>query len=120
MSEAHGVAARGPPPGSTDILSLTVGNQVLTGWQRVSVTRPLAGIPASFSIEVTEKYPNATDLDLKSQTFVLTAGSGASRTFEATAKTDAELEMAVRARIGTVVVDNSDDRSRLHDRAIDR
>jgi prophage tail gpP-like protein len=65
MSEAHGVAARGPPPGSMDILSLTVGNQVLTGWQRVSVTRPLAGIPASFSIEVTEKYPNATDLDLK-------------------------------------------------------
>ncbi len=65
MSEAHGIARRGPPPGSTDILSLTVGNQVLTGWQRVSVTRPLAGIPASFSIEVTEKYPNATDLDLK-------------------------------------------------------
>lgn len=65
MSEAHGVARRGPPPGSTDILSLTVGNQVLTGWQRVSVTRPLAAIPASFSIEATERYPNAPDINLK-------------------------------------------------------
>jgi prophage tail gpP-like protein len=65
MSEAHGVTRRGPPPGSTDILSLTVGNQTLTGWQRVSVTRPLAAIPASFAIEVTEKFPNAADIDLK-------------------------------------------------------
>jgi prophage tail gpP-like protein len=44
---------------------LTVGNQTVTGWQRVSVTRPLAAIPASFSIEVTERYPNAADIDLK-------------------------------------------------------
>ena len=57
---AHGVAPR-PPPGSTDVLSLTVGNQTVTGWQRVSVTRPLAAIPASFSIELTEKYPNAPE-----------------------------------------------------------
>jgi prophage tail gpP-like protein len=64
MSEAHGVT-RGPPPGSTDVLSLTVGSQTLTGWQRVSVTRPLAAIPASFSIEATERYPNAADIDLK-------------------------------------------------------
>jgi prophage tail gpP-like protein len=62
---AHGVAPRGPPPGAADVLTLTVGNQQLTGWQRVSVTRPLAAIPASFSIEVTEKYPNAADIDLK-------------------------------------------------------
>jgi prophage tail gpP-like protein len=62
---AHGVPPRGPPPGATDELTLTVGNQSLTGWQRVSVTRPLAAIPASFSIEVTEKYPNASDIDLK-------------------------------------------------------
>jgi prophage tail gpP-like protein len=61
---AHGVAPR-PPPGSSDVLSLTVGNQTVTGWQRVSVTRPLAAIPASFSIEVTERYPSAADIDLK-------------------------------------------------------
>jgi prophage tail gpP-like protein len=62
---AHGVVSHGPPPGSTDVLSLTVGNQTVTGWQRVSVTRPLAAIPASFSIEATERYPNAADIDLK-------------------------------------------------------
>jgi prophage tail gpP-like protein len=61
---AHGVAPR-PPPGSSDVLSLTVGNQTVTGWQRVSVTRPLAAIPASFSIELTERYPNAARLDIK-------------------------------------------------------
>ena len=65
MSEAHGVTTRGPPPGSTDVLALVVGNQSITGWQRASVTRPLAAIPASFSIEVTERYPNSADLDLK-------------------------------------------------------
>jgi prophage tail gpP-like protein len=62
---AHGVWPTGPPPGSTDVLSLTVGGQTVTGWQRVSVTRPLAAIPASFSIEATERYPNAADIDLK-------------------------------------------------------
>jgi prophage tail gpP-like protein len=62
---AHGVTAHGPPPGATDVLTLTVGNQSVTGWQRVSVTRPLAAIPASFSIEATERYPNAADIDLK-------------------------------------------------------
>ena len=62
---AHGVAPRGPPPGSTDVLTLVVGNQAVTGWQRVSVSRPLAAIPASFSIEATERYPNGADIDLK-------------------------------------------------------
>ena len=42
--------------------------QSLTGWQRVSVTRPLAAIPARFSIEVTEKYPTGGDIDLKAGT----------------------------------------------------
>jgi len=66
MSDAHGVVARGtPPPGSTDVLSLVVGNQSLTGWQRVSVARPLAAIPASFQIETTERYPNAPTIDLE-------------------------------------------------------
>jgi prophage tail gpP-like protein len=59
---AHGVATHGPPPGSTDVLTLTIGNQSVTGWQRVSVTRPLAAIPASFSIEVTERYPNSAEI----------------------------------------------------------
>ena len=62
---AHGVTTHGPPIGSTDLLTLTIGNQSVTGWQRVSVTRPLAAIPASFSIEATERYPNTADLDLK-------------------------------------------------------
>ena len=46
---AHGITRPGAPNGAADILSLTVGNQTVTGWQRVSVTRPLAAIPASFS-----------------------------------------------------------------------
>lgn len=50
-----------PPPGASDVLTLIVGNRSLTGWQRVQVTRPLAAIPASFSIELTERYPNAVD-----------------------------------------------------------
>lgn len=73
---AHGITTRGPPPGAGDLLTLTVGNQQLTGWQRVSVTRPLASIPASFSIEVTERYPNAADIDLKAgQPCTVTIGS---------------------------------------------
>src|SRR6516165_6318707 len=56
-SLAHGVPPRGVPPGAGDILTLLVGNQALTGWQRVTVTRPLAAIPSSFDIEVTERYP---------------------------------------------------------------
>jgi len=65
MSDAHGVASHGAPVGASDTLTLTVGNQVLTGWQRVVVTRPLAAIPASFDLEVTEKYPNKPDIDIK-------------------------------------------------------
>lgn len=65
MSDAHGVTPHGPPSGWNDTLTLTVGNQVLTGWQRVTVSRPLAAIPASFDLEVTEKYPNAADIDVQ-------------------------------------------------------
>jgi prophage tail gpP-like protein len=65
MSDAHGVASRGPPSGWNDTLTLTVGNQVLTGWQGVSVTRPLQGIPASFDLDVTEKFPNTPDIDVQ-------------------------------------------------------
>ena len=76
MSDAHGVVPHGAPSGSTDTLTLTVGNQVLTGWQRVSVSRPLAGIPASFDLEVTERYPNTADVDVEpGQPCTVTIGS---------------------------------------------
>jgi prophage tail gpP-like protein len=65
MSDAHGVAPHGIPVGASDTLTLLVGNKVLEGWQRVQVTRPLSGIPASFDLEVTEKYPNKPDADIK-------------------------------------------------------
>lgn len=65
MSEAHGVTQHGPPKGWDDTLSLIVGNQVLTGWQRVSVTRELATIPATFDLQITEKYPNTADIDVQ-------------------------------------------------------
>lgn len=64
MSDAPAVPHR-VPVGATDTLTLTVGNKALTGWQRVSVTRPLAAIPASFDLEVTEKFPNKPDIDIR-------------------------------------------------------
>jgi prophage tail gpP-like protein len=65
MSDAHGAASRPPPKGWDDTVTLTVGNQALTGWQRVSVVRHLLGVPASFDLEVTEKYPNSADVDVE-------------------------------------------------------
>ena len=66
MNDAHGVAPRRVPPvGASDVLTLIVGNQSVTGWQRVVVTRPLASIPASFQIEATEKYPNKPNVVLQ-------------------------------------------------------
>jgi prophage tail gpP-like protein len=62
---AHGVTAHPPPKGWDDTVTLTVGNQVLTGWQRVSVVRHLAGIPASFDLQVTEKYPNVAEINVQ-------------------------------------------------------
>lgn len=65
MSDAHGVAPRGAPVGASDTLTLIVGNKALSGWQRVAVRRPLAAIPASFELEVTEKYPTDATIDIQ-------------------------------------------------------
>ncbi|HEX3348135.1 MAG TPA: hypothetical protein VHS58_08550, partial [Acetobacteraceae bacterium] len=48
-----------------DTLHLQVGNYVLSGWQRVSVTRSMDQIPANFDLEVTERYPDSPDIDIK-------------------------------------------------------
>jgi prophage tail gpP-like protein len=53
------------PAGAGDVLSLLVNNQSWTGWQRVSVTRSMDTVPASFDIQVTEKYPLAADISIK-------------------------------------------------------
>jgi prophage tail gpP-like protein len=65
MSAAHGVPPRGAPQGATDTLTLKVDGKNLTGWQRVQVTRSMDSVPASFDIQVTEKYPLAPDIDVK-------------------------------------------------------
>ena len=51
------------PPGASDTLSLIVAGQSWTGWQRVWITRSMDQMPASFMIQVTEKYPNSVDVD---------------------------------------------------------
>jgi prophage tail gpP-like protein len=53
------------PPGAGDVLTLLVNNQAWTGWQRVAVTRSMDTVPASFDIQVTEKYPLAPDISIK-------------------------------------------------------
>jgi prophage tail gpP-like protein len=64
MSDAHGMVS-GPPPGAADALTLTAGGTVLGGWQRVAVTRGLGVVPASFDIQVTEKFPLTPSVDLR-------------------------------------------------------
>jgi prophage tail gpP-like protein len=61
----HGAPPRGQPAAISDTVTLTVGNQQLVGWQRVSVRRPLAAIPADFDLEVTERYPNTSDINVQ-------------------------------------------------------
>jgi prophage tail gpP-like protein len=65
MSDAHGAPPRSAPVTTSDVLTLQVGNQMLSGWQRVSVQRSMDAIPASFAIEVTEKYPTTPDINLQ-------------------------------------------------------
>src|SRR6195256_1471631 len=59
------VTAHGIPPGAGDELVLNVGGTQIRGWQRVLVTRPLNAIPASFDIQLTEKYPDSPDVAVK-------------------------------------------------------
>lgn len=65
MSDAHGAPPRSAPATTSDVLTLQVGNSLLSGWQRVQVERSMDSIPASFDIQVTEKYPNTADIDLQ-------------------------------------------------------
>jgi len=65
MSDAHGAPPRSSPVTTSDVLTLQVGNQQLSGWQRVQVVRSMDSVPASFDIQVTEKYPNTADVDLQ-------------------------------------------------------
>lgn len=53
------------PPVGGDELSLMIGNVVWSGWQRVQLTRSLETVPASFQIEVTERYPNMPNIDIR-------------------------------------------------------
>lgn len=65
MSFSQATVTHGAPPGASDILTLTAGDVILTGWQRVQVTRALGSLPASFDIAVTEKYPASADVDIE-------------------------------------------------------
>jgi prophage tail gpP-like protein len=65
MSDAHGAPPRSAPVTTSDVLTLQVGNQQLSGWQRVSVVRSMDSIPAGFDIEVTEKFPLTADINLQ-------------------------------------------------------
>jgi prophage tail gpP-like protein len=53
------------PKGAADPLTLTVGGNKLTGWQRVMVRRSLEAIPATYELEVTERYPGAATIDVQ-------------------------------------------------------
>lgn len=48
-----------------DDLTLTINSVDWVGWQRVQVTRSMDRIPANFEVEVTEKFPNKPDIDIK-------------------------------------------------------
>jgi prophage tail gpP-like protein len=65
MSFAHGSPPRGTPVGAEDTLRLIVGDSEWVGWQRVSVTRSMDTVPASFDIQVTERYPDSPDVSIK-------------------------------------------------------
>lgn len=65
MSNALGTLPRSSPVTTSDVLTLQVGNQLLSGWQRVNVARSMDSIPASFDIEVTEKFPRSPDVDIR-------------------------------------------------------
>ena len=40
-------------------ISLTVNNQIISGWQKVRITRSVEKIPSDFDIELTESFPSS-------------------------------------------------------------
>jgi prophage tail gpP-like protein len=46
-------------------LTLTMGGKNLIGWQRMSLTRAMESVPATFALEVTERYPSTPDADVR-------------------------------------------------------
>ena len=54
------------PPSTDDTLSLVIAGTAWAGWQRVAVKRGMDTIPASFDVQVTERYPNpSSDISIK-------------------------------------------------------
>ena len=54
------------PPSTDDTLSLVIAGTAWAGWQRVAVKRGMDSIPASFDVQVTERYPNpSSDISIK-------------------------------------------------------
>lgn len=60
-------AARGTPTATptNDALQLIVAGKVWEGWTRAVVARSMEAIPASFDVQVTEKYPTKPDVNIK-------------------------------------------------------
>lgn len=54
-----GAAAR--PTGPDDV-TLTVGSQIIGGWQRIRITRSIERLPMDFDIELTENFPGQLSL----------------------------------------------------------
>jgi prophage tail gpP-like protein len=76
MSDAHGIVPRGPVPGASDVLTLIVDGAALSGWHRVTMWRSLDAVPASFDIQVTERYPTTAQVNIRAgQTCQVRIGS---------------------------------------------
>jgi prophage tail gpP-like protein len=52
-------------PVGGDDLTLIIGNTSWSGWTSVRLMRSLDTVPANFDIQVTERYPNQPDIDIK-------------------------------------------------------
>lgn len=59
------VTAPAPPVATDDTVTIEVAGQRWTGWQRVAVTRSIDTVPATFDLQVTERYPTSGQIDIK-------------------------------------------------------